>query len=784
MNLFIKPILLAAFSLVVAPAWAQYSLIYSHTDNEVTFTKVLALPNKEVLLTGTSGNNVFFRKIDANNNPLWDTEVDGEAVRDIVVDPNGNIFVSSYDNDGTPVIETRALDKTTGVVKWTNSVNVLTNADASLAVAKVNNSLLLFSNTTVLGAGSDVLARRINPTTGVNYWSKQIDEAGMNDRSSKVTINASGAAFFAMTIQSQNPGGGPLQYPTVKRMEAGNGAIVWSRWFNSDAEARITDLFVMSDGYIGVSGSISNHHIDRILHPDTGALQSAAPTDGPPLPRSAFPSLTGELFSSFEGADDAQNTDYRNAVAVKFVSRNLWRTIYSDRKDLYTLTLLGVNRSNRPVILRTNKDGLESGIKRFTDRFYEPLIRIQKGTDFNMPGKFGQGIVDGHDIVVFNDHQVRRYSEQLQLNYDDFNLPFATQLTQGPGAIFLNDNGFGGGHLSLAAPPQKGTVQLNQDGSFTYTKGPNFTGQDSFLYRVVRDGVNRTAGVLINDLKITSVTFENQPVYGGESTKGSINFSQIPFPGEIQVVENSPLVTTGLGYAYIFPTTTSVPFNLYTQRVSVATNVPITARMHGTAKTGVVTLHPGAVSEVTFSKNPVVGGEILVGTVHLNGPALTARTIDLQPYGSTLITPGQVMIPVGATSATFEIRTAFASTDGNHEIRAQAQHPSGNEFGSSATGTLTVRARPRVVSFVGPASLSSGQTQNYTVSLDKVTPYNYAVTLTATSGATLPASVTVTPGNSGKTFSVQAATVVSPTTVTMTATTGGTTVTKIVQVNP
>lgn len=149
MNL-IKPILLASLSLVVIPAWAQnYNFVYLHTDNAVTFTKSLPLANQEILMAGVSGSNVFFRKLDAEGGTVWDTQVDGQAIRDLVVDPNGTIYASSYDDDGTPVIETRALDKNTGAVKWTNSVSVVLNAGASLATAKVNNSVLLYSMTTV-----------------------------------------------------------------------------------------------------------------------------------------------------------------------------------------------------------------------------------------------------------------------------------------------------------------------------------------------------------------------------------------------------------------------------------------------------------------------------------------------------------------------------------------------------------------------------------------------------------------------------------------------------------
>lgn len=610
----------------------------------------------------------------------------------------------------------------------------------------------------------------------------------MNDRGGDVTANAAGTPFFAMTLQTQVPGADPAFVPTAKRLEGGTGNQTWSTSFNITVSNdpvghQVTDIFVLSDGFIGVSGFYQHgaSHIDRILHPGTGAIQSAAQTKGAVTPRQVAANQTGEYFASFTGTSDPF-FEYSNYNAVKFVSRKLWRTVYFAEKNLYDVVLLGVNASNRPVVLRARKDGLESGLRRVSARFYDPVIAPTTGTDYEFPAKFTNGIVDGHDVIVFNDHQVRRFREPLKLNNDVFSLPFATQLKPGPGALFLNDNGFGGGLLRPWVAPAKGTVEYGQDGSFTYTKGPNFDGSDSFMYRVTRDGVTETASVVVNDLKIVSVTFDNLPVIGGERTDGRVNFSHVPDNGEFKVVENSNLVGINSGAQYPFPTTNSLGFAVSTQPVTSATNVAFTARMHGLAKTGVLTLHPGAVTQVTFSKNPVIGGETLSGTVHLNGAAPKEQTIDLQGQDVTVLDP-VVTIPPGATSATFNLRVVFVSTDRTGSVSARSRHAK-EFYGTGAFAHLTILARPRVISFVGPASMAAGSTANFSVNLDKVVPYNYPVNLSSGAGITVPASVTVTPGNSGKSFPLTAANVTSPTVVTMTATTGGTTVTKMVQVNP
>ncbi len=67
-----------------------------------------------------------------------------------------------------------------------------------------------------------------------------------------------------------------------------------------------------------------------------------------------------------------------------------------------------------------------------------------------------------------------------------------------------------------------------------------------------------------------------------------------------------------------------------------------------------------SLSSISFSASNVVGGESLIGTVHLTSPApaegaIVALALD-DPSGSSAI-PASVVVPPGATSANFVIRT-------------------------------------------------------------------------------------------------------------------------------
>jgi hypothetical protein len=255
--------------------------------------------------------------------------------------------------------------------------------------------------------------------------------------------------------------------------------------------------------------------------------------------------------------------------------------------------------------------------------------------------------------------------------------------------------------VSVPTPPAHGSVVLNQDGSFTYTKGAGFVDSDSFVYRVNRDGGFASATVTVGDLKMINVTFDNLPAYGGEKQTGRVHFNLVPFRGDFTVSESSSIAIASTGFPFVFPTSADLSFTVTSSPVSQPTNVAVTAHMHGLSKTGVLTLYPGTVADLTLSKNPAVGGETITGTITLNGPAIQARNIQVSP-GQGYTAPSAVAVAAGATQASFAIKTNFVSTDTSTSVSIQA--------GSNAiTKLLSIKAHPRVTSFGGPSTLTSGE---------------------------------------------------------------------------
>src|SRR4029077_19271252 len=72
---------------------------------------------------------------------------------------------------------------------------------------------------------------------------------------------------------------------------------------------------------------------------------------------------------------------------------------------------------------------------------------------------------------------------------------------------------------------------------------------------------------------------------------------------------------------------------------------------------------PPVVQSLTFSPNPVVGGNSTTGTVTLSGPAPPGgAVVTLTPPG-VVTAPPSVTVPEGTTSTTYSIGTAVPAND-------------------------------------------------------------------------------------------------------------------------
>jgi LmbE family N-acetylglucosaminyl deacetylase len=191
---------------------------------------------------------------------------------------------------------------------------------------------------------------------------------------------------------------------------------------------------------------------------------------------------------------------------------------------------------------------------------------------------------------------------------------------------------------------------------------------------------------------------------------------------------------------------------------------------------------PGAGS-LTVSP-PVVGaGASAQGAVLLSGAAPAGgTTVPLASSNTAVATvPATVTVPAGATTASFLVTTGTVAT--TTTVTVSATFAAGTQSAS-----LTVTPPPVSVSSIAltPTSVTGGTPSSGTVALNVAAPPGgVAVALASDSAAaTVPASVTIPAGATTGAFTVSTSGVAARTVAHLSASSGGTTLTATLSLNP
>jgi hypothetical protein len=161
-----------------------------------------------------------------------------------------------------------------------------------------------------------------------------------------------------------------------------------------------------------------------------------------------------------------------------------------------------------------------------------------------------------------------------------------------------------------------------------------------------------------------------------------------------------------------------------------------------------------ALSAVSASPNPVVGGNVSTGTVALTSAAPAGgSTVALSTANPAASVPASVTVPAGASSATFAITTSVASVSTVGTLSAAYA-------GVTKTATLTVSPAPAAALSalsLSPASVVGGVSSTGTVTLSVAAPSGGATVILSSSNTALakvPVSVLVPAGASSANFTV------------------------------
>jgi uncharacterized repeat protein (TIGR01451 family) len=315
---------------------------------------------------------------------------------------------------------------------------------------------------------------------------------------------------------------------------------------------------------------------------------------------------------------------------------------------------------------------------------------------------------------------------------------------------------------------------------------PNVRGQPGRLIRWGQEQVDSLGGLAFltdaNQLFLlrlalvspTDLTLTLPPgaIIGGGMVTGTVTLSRpAPAGGAMVLLSSASPAAASVPPSVLVPSgATSATFTITTRPVQVALEVDLTASYAGVDRTASLQLLPAKppIAALSISPGIVVGGFSALGTVQLASPAPPGgRGIGLSTGNPVVVSvPPFVIVPAGATTATFPIRT--------HPVTYPTLVPIWAAGGEVRTAVLWVLPIGLTLS---PTSVHAGRWVTGAIILPQPAPKGgAAVSLTSSMPgvAPVPAQVTVPAGETTATFYVKARPVIAPTPVTLTATYNGT----------
>lgn len=186
--------------------------------------------------------------------------------------------------------------------------------------------------------------------------------------------------------------------------------------------------------------------------------------------------------------------------------------------------------------------------------------------------------------------------------------------------------------------------------------------------------------------------------------------------------------------------------------VPTDTAVTLTARLHATSVSALVTVLVPEPKSLLLSPSLVTGGATATGTVTLSAPAPAGgQAVDLSSFDAAVVSvPPTLTVPEGALSATFPITTA-------NPVSTRAVLVSASVDDRTVVAVLTVRPVVPLSLNLGASSTIGGTSVPATVTLSRPAPAGGIPLAVAYSNPALtgPLSVTVPQGVSTVTFNVQ-----------------------------
>lgn len=336
---------------------------------------------------------------------------------------------------------------------------------------------------------------------------------------------------------------------------------------------------------------------------------------------------------------------------------------------------------------------------------------------------------------------------------------------------------------NVASVPSTVTVLAGRSSaSFTITTFPTAFDTPVTITATLA-GTTVNANITVTAAKLSTFKLATSTILGGNPTSATVTLTGMaPSSGAIVTLTNSdPAVATIPATVTVAANATTASFSITTQAVPIDTPVTFTATYQSVTKTAILTVATQKIATLTLNPNPVIGGNSVVGTLSLAGPAQTAVVVNLTSSSPTLVqVPSSVTIPIGSQTKSFTITTHSVASDTAVDIFATA-------MGSTQQVTLVLQPM-RLIGFTLNSNRTyAGQSVTGTVTLNGPALSGGAVIAlrnSNTSVATVPSSVTIPQGSSSKTFTITTNSGTTGASATITASRGTVSISQILTVVP
>ncbi len=266
------------------------------------------------------------------------------------------------------------------------------------------------------------------------------------------------------------------------------------------------------------------------------------------------------------------------------------------------------------------------------------------------------------------------------------------------------------------------------------------------------NGTSVTGDLTVNAPNLERIALTPRTLPGGQTATGTLTLT-LPAPAGGAVIALS-----SDNPAAVVPATATIPAGGTTTTFTVTTRpVPktiianIKATFANLSQTAQLEVRSARITGVSVAPASLTGGAPATGTVTLDSPSAIAAglPVSLSSSAPAGTVPATVLVPLGATTATFPITTAVVPAPVVDTLTATLE-------GISKTTALTLQPIQATSLILTPANVIAGVQAVGTVTVNApAPPGGLVVTLSQTGVAeTLPATATVPAGATTATFTI------------------------------